>query len=69
MSRLTFARMLPNVYLRMLFLVFSVPTILLIVALIAYVTTGYVYNMYIPTFLYWLYQFINNLYWKAKNRV
>ncbi len=69
MSRLTFARMLPNVYLRMLFFIFSVPTILLIVALIAYVTTGYVYNMYIPTFLYWLYQFINNLYLKSKNRI
>ncbi len=69
MSNLTFARMVPNVYLRMLFFIFSVPTILLIVALIAYVTTGYVYNMYIPTFLYWLYQFIYNIYMKSKMRV
>ena len=66
MSKLTLGRILPNVYLRMLFHFLSVPTILLIVALIAYATTEYVYNMYIPTFLYWLYQIINNLYLKAK---
>ena len=66
MSRLTFARMMPNIFLRMLFFIFSVPSILLVVALIAYVTTGYVYNMYIPTFLYWIYQFIYNTYRKAK---
>ncbi|MBO4564026.1 MAG: CHASE2 domain-containing protein [Bacteroidaceae bacterium] len=69
MSNLTFARMVPNLYLRMLFFIFSVPSILLVVALIAYVTTGYVYNMYIPTFLYWLYQFIYNIYMKSKMQI
>ena len=66
MSRLTFVKMMPTVILRMLFLLFGIPSILLVIALIAYVTTGYVYNMYIPTFLYWLYHFINNLYLKSR---
>ena len=66
MSRISLLKFLPNVYLRMLFAFFSVPTILLVVALIAYLTTGYVFNMYIPSFMYWLYQIIKNLYNKAK---
>ena len=66
MSRLSLLKVLPNVYLRMLFAFFSVPTILLVVALIAYLTTGYVFNMYIPSFMYWLYHIIKNLYNKAK---
>lgn len=66
MSRLTFVRMMPTVLLRLLFLLFGIPSILLVIALVAYVTTGYVYNMYIPTFLYWLYHFINNLYLKSR---
>jgi hypothetical protein len=57
---------LPSPWLRVLFYLFSVPILLLIIAVLVYWWFGIVYNLFIPTFVYWALDGISNMYIKFK---
>ena len=54
-----------HIAIKIILSLFSVPALLIVVAVIAYMC-GIVYNLYIPTFVYWICDFISNIYNKCK---
>lgn len=57
---------LPWLWMKILFYILSVPLILLVVAVLVYWLFGIVYNIFIPTFVYWVADGANKLYVKYK---